>query len=79
MATITLKNIPDDLYQKIKHKAQQHRRSINNEIIFCLEQALKAQPVAVDVLLAKAGAVREKTGAYLTEDELKKLKESGRP
>ena len=79
MATITLKNIPDDLYQKIKHKAQQHRRSINNEIIFCLEQTLKAQPVAADVLLAKARAVREKTGAYLTEDELKKLKESGRP
>lgn len=79
MATITLKNIPDDLYQKIKHKAQQHRRSINNEIIFCLEQTLKAQPVAAEALLAKARAVREKMGAYLTEDELKKLKESGRP
>lgn len=79
MATITLKNIPDDLYQKIKHKAQQHRRSINNEIIFCLEQTLKAQPVAVDALLEKARAVREKTEAYLTEDDLKKLKESGRP
>jgi antitoxin FitA len=79
MATITLKNIPDDLYKKIKDKAQQHRRSINNEIIFCLEQTLKAQPVAADALLQKARAVREKMGVYLSEDELKAQKGSGRP
>lgn len=51
MATITLKNVPDDLYDQLKRSADRHRRSINREAILCLEQALQsgtpgAQPSA---------------------------------
>lgn len=38
--TITLKNIPDELYDRLKASAKAHRRSINNEAIVCLEGAL---------------------------------------
>ncbi|MEE4329612.1 MAG: Arc family DNA-binding protein, partial [Wenzhouxiangella sp.] len=36
--SITLKNIPDPIYQRIKQATKRHHRSMNNEIIACLEQ-----------------------------------------
>ena len=41
MATITLKNIPDEIYSQLKKTAQRHRRSLNSEIIVCLERSLQ--------------------------------------
>jgi plasmid stability protein len=38
--TLTLKNIPDEVYQRLKTAAQLHRRSLNGEAIVCLEAAL---------------------------------------
>lgn len=40
MATITLKNIPDRLYQRLKYFAKLHHRSLNSEIIFNLEKSV---------------------------------------
>jgi plasmid stability protein len=40
MATFTLKNIPDDLYQLLKDRAAANNRSINQEVIFCLRMEL---------------------------------------
>ena len=39
MATITVKNIPDEIYERLKGAASANRRSINREIIVCLERA----------------------------------------
>lgn len=33
MATITLKNVPDELYQRLKEEAARNRRSLNQEVI----------------------------------------------
>jgi plasmid stability protein len=38
--TLTLKNILDDIYAKLKSAALQHRRSLNSEVLVCLEAAL---------------------------------------
>lgn len=43
MPALTIKNIPDLLYQQLKIAAEQHRRSINNEVLVCLEQVLIVQ------------------------------------
>lgn len=40
MANVTVKNLPDELYERIKARAGRHRRSINSEIIVCLEEAM---------------------------------------
>jgi antitoxin FitA len=40
MASLTIKNIPDDLYEHLKQAANAHHRSINSELIHCLEMAL---------------------------------------
>lgn len=38
--TLTLKNIPDVVYERLKQSAALHRRSLNSEAIVCLETAL---------------------------------------
>lgn len=40
MATLTLKNVPDDLYRRLKEQAAAHRRSLNQEAIECLGNAV---------------------------------------
>jgi len=33
MPNITLKNVPDEVHQRLKEQAKRHRRSINREAI----------------------------------------------
>ncbi len=42
MATLTLKNIPDELHALLKESAERNRRSLNSEILVRLEGAFKA-------------------------------------
>ena len=50
--TPTLKNIPDEVYERLKTAAQAHRRSLNSEAIVCLETVLMptkmTSPLAID-------------------------------
>jgi plasmid stability protein len=39
MATLTVRNVPDDLVARLKARAKRHRRSLNNETIAALELA----------------------------------------
>ncbi|NOX36856.1 MAG: Arc family DNA-binding protein [Calditrichaeota bacterium] len=79
MPTITLKNIPNDLYQKLKMRARLHRRSINSEILYCLEQLLTPHPIDESEILTDARKMRKKTGISLTDRTLQSLKNDGRP
>ncbi len=45
MQTITVKKIPPDLYKKLKQSAKDNRRSINSEIIVCIERAICSQRI----------------------------------
>lgn len=38
--TLTLKNIPDAVYERLKQSAEANRRSMNSEAIVCLETVL---------------------------------------
>ena len=79
MATITVKNIPPEIYEKLKLSAQQSRRSINSEIIACIERAVRSQPVNPDLLLANAQKLRAKTASYkISDSEFNRLKSEGR-
>lgn len=56
--TLTLKNIPDEVYERLKASAQTHRRSLNSEAIVCLESVLIPGRVATSERLARARALR---------------------
>ena len=80
MPSITVKNIPAHLYERLKQSAEANRRSLNSEIIACIEQAVLSQPLDVEAFLAQARSLREKTQAYsLTDAEFNQAKQAGRP
>ena len=56
--TLTLKNIPDDIYARLKLSAGVHRRSLNGEAIVCLETVLLPSKMAPAERLARASALR---------------------
>lgn len=78
MATMTLKNVPDELHEKIKMSAAVNRRSINQEAIYLIEQALAANAVGTEATLAEVRVLREKLGIYVTEEEVTRAKNEGR-
>ncbi|MBN3924515.1 Arc family DNA-binding protein [Nostoc sp. NMS4] len=43
MATLYVRNLPDDLYTKLQELAASEHRSINAQVITLLEQALKTE------------------------------------
>lgn len=56
--TLTLKNVPDDVYERLKASAQTNRRSLNSEAIVCLEAVLFPGRVDPTERLARARALR---------------------
>lgn len=80
MATLTLKNIPDDLYERLRQRAAAHRRSINGEMIHCLEQALQPRRIAPEERLSRIRALRPAIDPQaVTHDELIAAIDDGRP
>ena len=58
-ATITLKNIPDEVYLRLKAAAESHRRSLNSEAIVCLEAVLLPGRTTAEEVISRARAIRE--------------------
>jgi antitoxin FitA len=56
--TLTLKNIPDEVYKRLKLSADAHRRSLNSQVIVYLESALLPSRVTPSERLARARALR---------------------
>ena len=79
MPTLTLKNIPDDLYAQLKDSAKINRRSINSEIIICIEKTLRSNLINPETSLTKARKLREATSEYtITDEEFNQAKTAGR-
>ncbi|MBZ0087275.1 MAG: Arc family DNA-binding protein [Thermomonas sp.] len=77
--TLTLKNIPDAVYEQLKATAALNRRSLNSEAIVCLETALTPGKLAPRERLARARALRAslRTNGFDT-DTLDAMKRQGR-
>jgi antitoxin FitA len=79
MHTITVKNIPAEIYKKLKQSAESGHRSINKEIIACIERAVGSQQVDPDLRLVNARMLRIKTLSHpINDDEFTKTKNTGR-
>lgn len=78
--TLTLKNIPDEVYDRLKLSAEVHRCSMNSEAIVCLEVALIPTKLAPAERLARARALREAlpAGKFKVRD-IDSMKREGRP
>ncbi len=79
MPTLTIKGLPDPLYRRLKHQAAAHRRSLNGEIIVCLERAVGATRPEPRTWLGQARALRDRLQVRpLSERELRKARGAGR-
>lgn len=73
--TLTLKNIPDEVYERLKLAAESHRRSLNSEILVCLESVLMPERISPSDRLARARALRITTAkARFTAQDIDALK-----
>jgi len=78
--TITVKNIPAELYERLKQSAEFHHRSVNSEVIALIEASISAKKRKPEDFLASARAIREKTGRYgLKQEFIDRAKRAGRP
>ena len=77
--TLTLKNIPDELYGRLKAAAEAHRRSLDSEALVCLETVLLPQRMPVKDRLARARELRKAlpAGAF-NADDIARLRDEGR-
>ena len=74
-----VKNVPNDLYNKLKITASTNRRSINNEVIFCIENMIKSRKIDADDFINQIDNFYKNIDVpLLTNDKLKKYKENGR-
>lgn len=80
MPSLTIKKVPAQLLERLRAQAAAHRRSLNREVIVCLETAAQAAPVDAETLLAGARAARRQPARlHLTDRTLRALKTAGRP
>ena len=80
MTNITIRNIPEEVYEKIKASAIVNKRSINSEILFGLEQNYSKAHQNKTATLENVRRLRAKTAEriYLTETEIDRAKNEGR-
>ncbi len=80
MTSITLKNIPEDIHERLKASAKIHHRSLNSELIYCIEAVLKPRRISVEERLERLRKVRPviSPGA-VSADEIQQAIDEGRP
>jgi plasmid stability protein len=81
MRAITVKNIPDNLYQRLKQSAAENRRSLNSEILVCIERTVQSRKHEdIQDILARARKIRQKRkGHVFTDRKFNEMKTAGRP
>jgi len=78
MATLSIKNFDDRLYEKLKQQASAHHRSIAGEVTTIIERALGERSVQEEELFQRARQVRQRSTVYVTDEALREARERGR-
>lgn len=80
MPALTIKNVPDEVYRRLKETARQNRRSLNSEAIVLLERGLGRSRRSTEEALAALEDLhrRLKNLQPLDDDFLERAKNQGR-
>lgn len=49
MGTLVIRNLPDELHERLKRLAAQHHRSMAKEVISLIEAGVRARPSAAEL------------------------------
>lgn len=78
MPSVTIKNIPESIYKKLKARAKSNHRSINGEIMSVLAHEVDDHDLNVEEFLKRAEEIRKKINIHVTDEELIAYKNQGR-
>ena len=79
MPTITLKNIPPELFQRLEMSAVANHRSINSEVISLIERGVRGRKVDPEALISRARELRQKTRRRpISTKDFRAAKQTGR-
>ena len=78
MPTLTIKGLSIETYKLLKNRAKRNGRSLNKELIACIESVVKSTPAEVDQTLLKIQNFRKNLKLFVTEEEVNKYKRMGR-
>ena len=81
MAVLTLKNVPEELVDRLKQEAKQNRRSLNQEALSRLERSVASRRKSAEETIASLRRLHRRL-AYLpslTDGFLERAKREGRP
>ncbi len=76
---ITIRDIPDEVYEKLKKQAELHRRSINSEVIYYLKQMVRSRRPDPEQVIARAKKLKQQAKGSLTLLEIQQAIDQGRP
>ena len=76
---ITIRDIPDDIYQKLKRQAELHHRSINSEVIVTLEKMVKSHRHDASQIIDRANTLKSKAKGSLSMSQIEDAIDQGRP
>lgn len=79
MPSVTLKNLPDDLHQRLRERAARHHRSLNSEIIAALEGVVRSEPGDAAAAIERIRRLRPTGHERLTARDFDALRPQGRP
>ncbi|MGH8273358.1 MAG: FitA-like ribbon-helix-helix domain-containing protein [Gammaproteobacteria bacterium] len=66
MSTLVVKNLPDELHEKLRCRAKSHHRSVNKETVAMLEETLNAASRPPEL----PPPIKLKSGHMLTIEEI---------
>ena len=78
MNNITVRNIPDRIHKKLKIRAELTHRSLNNEIIACLEESLFPNTIEVKQILDESDRIRRGLNFSINLEDIISAKNTGR-
>ena len=78
MASFTIKNVPEELLERLREEAERSHRSLNRQVIETLERQLMPRKLDVAALVERARGLRARGPRGLTIRELDELRRAGR-
>lgn len=71
---ISLKDVPNELHEKIKERAKRSHRSVNSEIIYLLETIVEPQKIDYENEIVAIKTLRKNFKSTINDDELSRIK-----
>jgi plasmid stability protein len=76
MAQVLVREVDDEVVEKLKVRARSHGRSLQKELqIILKEAAVGAIPLSMEEFLSKASAIRVRTAGHVVSDSAELVRE----